>query len=512
VSSPDHPTRVIGAAPGPSSRTWFAIADGGLSALCYPRIDHPILDSLRLVAADAGDVDGDALHDVRWMEAGVPTFIVESRLRAGSLTTQTVLAPDSDALVLSGVFRPDRPDARLRLRAEPHGPTTGRVLDREPPALAACIGEAWVVLIGPFDSCGVGATLTAELAVESGAFEVALGFGDSLEAAETAAHAALATGASALAAGIATAWRALPGPHRQVLQAAGADGAGARCSMALLRCLEDKQRPGTFARVPGAGLRSRDGVLIASALLDAGDVRPAQRALAHAEVTPEDVDDPAEMALPILLAWRLRAVGALDHDPWPWLVRRAAAWLVKQTPPSQAEPVAGLLAAADFAGQAREPQAAEHLQVVADHWQAGVDSWERTSGDGSFAAGHADLLRRLAARGRPRLPDLLQPARRRYQGGRPARPVLVWHESDRAGELQNGRALRVQVRRRGTVAWTADGWATSKVVEARNTGLGCWVADLATGRVRAGATVEWTASYADGRWEPSGHRLLVLPP
>jgi hypothetical protein len=59
------------------------------------------------------------------------------------------------------------------------------------------------------------------------------------------------------------------------------------------------------------------------------------------------------------------------------------------------------------------------------------------------------------------------------------------------------------------VLWTSNGWAASHPAQTRDTGLGCWVADLPTQDVAAGAAVEWTATYADGRWEGGNYALTV---
>jgi glucoamylase len=729
--------QALGAAPGPNTRVWFTLAGGHLSQVFYPAVDRPFLHSLRFVAAAPGEAPpedvADASHEVRWVEPGIPSFKVESGGAEYSLTSEFIPDPETEALVIAGVFRPELPDVRLYLQAVPNDVADGQVLDREPPALAARHGQSWLVLIGPFGRCSAGyldrsdlfvdlhdndgemtvafrtATrgyigLGAELAVGGGPFQVALGFGASLAAAEDAAHTALGRGATTLRESFARAWRAQAGPDRSLLKVAGDGGVLARCSIAVLRCLEDKQRPGAFISAPSAPwgaptlpysvVCNRDLFHAASALLDAGDHQSALRALAYLESTQRDdgswplryrVNGAAEasgtdlgqVAFPVLLAWRLGVVGALDRDPYPRIVRRAAACLVNLgpmtefdrwmdagpgvSPSSLGAAVAALLAAAEFADDTREPAAAEHLRVVADYWQESVErwtfleaeqryvrlaadpeagpqpsdavgleflelvrrglrqphdpkiisslaradsalrvglpggraGWRRFTGDtygepadGSpwsaakpglghawplltgerahlalaageqvgdylrqleacagpelllpeqvwdeqdrpehgLAAGqatgsvtpfgwaHAEYLRLLAAFAKSSLPDLITPMRLRYLDDPPRRPAMVWHHGHRFHRLLRGRVLRIQLRRRGAVVWTADGWATSRVMQARNTGLDCWIADLPTQDVPAGAAVEWTVSYADGRWESGHHKLIVEGP
>jgi len=440
----------LGAAPGPHSHVWFTIADGNLSEVFYPSIDRPILHSLRFIAAAAGMPpfdDGDSSHDVRWLEPGIPCFTVETRHPEYALTTEFIVDPDGEALLVAGSFRPELPDVRLYLQAVAHDLGDGQVLDREPPGLAVRQGRAWMMLSGPFGRCSAGyltssdllldlhenagrmtaeystatrgyPALGAELAVPGGPFQLVLGFGGSLAAAEDAAISALSRGATAVRESLARAWRTQSGPDRNLLKVAGDGGALTLSSMTVLRCLEDKRRPGAFVSAPSApwsdSMRranvvcNRDLCHIASALLDAGDPEPALRALSYLETTQRDDGswplrygvtgvaeeggyDLGQIALPILLAWRLGIAGALNRDPYPRLLRQAAACLLNlgpatdadrwqdggpgASPSSLAAAVAALLATAEFADDAHETAAAEHLRVVADYWQDSLERW-----------------------------------------------------------------------------------------------------------------------------------------
>jgi glucoamylase len=725
----------FGAAPGSASRVWFTIAQGNLSEVFYPTLDRPVLHGLRFLVASPGvpplDDSVDAEHSVRWVQPGLPCFRVESRHVEYSLEAEYLPDPDGDAILVAAVFRPELPDVRLYLQAAPHDVADAAVLDREPPVLVARQGQTWIALVGPFSRCSTGylqssdlfvdlhdndglmtaeytsatrghVALGAELGLAGGAFQLGLGFGVSRDAAEEAAHDAVSRGASAVREALARAWRARPTPDGNVRRVAGDDGALALASMTVLFCLEDKQRPGAFITAPAAAwgdpaqpytlVCNRDLYHVATALLDAGDRETPQRTLTYLESTQrEDGSWPVryritgasqadgvaldQVAYPILLAWRLGVVEALDHDPYPRLVRRAAAYLVNCGPATDADrwleggggyspsalavAVAALLVAAEFAEDARETAAAEHLRAVADYWQeqierwtydraagryvrlapdreagvrpedpsgveflelvrrglrrpsdprivkalAAVDAelrvvlpcgevWRRFSGDThgetdegvppwqatrpgrgrpwpvligerahhALAAGesaveyvrrleacagpelllpeqiwdagdlperclftgratgsvaplawaHAEYLRLLAAIAGSRLPDLLEPVARRYLKGAVERPPFVWSHAHRIRTFPEGRRVRVQLRRRATVLWTLDGWKTSQVAQAQDTGLGCWVADLPTQEVPAGGVVEWTASYADGRWEESDHQLQAM--
>lgn len=92
----------------------------------------------------------------------------------------------------------------------------------------------------------------------------------------------------------------------------------------------------------------------------------------------------------ILLADLLRRAGELSAiNPWP-TVRAAAGFLVKHGPESEqnrweenagystytmAVEIAALLAAADFADEAKDSRVAEYLRETADIWNSDIDQW-----------------------------------------------------------------------------------------------------------------------------------------
>ena len=696
----------FGAAPGSQSRVWFTLADGNLSEVFFPAVDRPILHGMRFIAAAPGmppfDDAAESRHTVRWLEPGVPAFLVESEHPEYRLSKEYLVDVDGDAIVMVGQFRPELPDVRLYLQAALHEVGDGLVLEREPPTLAGRQGQLWLALVGPFHRCTVGylnssdlfvdlhdgdgvmtaeydaatrghVALGAELATRGGTFQLALGFGATRDVAEDSAHAALASGASGVRERLVRAWRARSGPDRNVLKVAGDEGTLALASTTVLRCLEDKQRPGAFVAAPGEprGERgrthsvvcNRDLFHIAAALLDAGDQEAAVRALDYLESTQRedgswplrrlvsgvpqaDGADLGQAAFPILLAWRLGVTGALARDPYPKLVRRAASFLLATgpatevdrwmdgrgglSPSSLAAAIAAQLAAAEFASDAHEAPASDHLRAVADYWEEQLEAWtylasagryvrlagDRDSGpreedpigleflelvrrglrrpddpriasslvaadaalsvelacgrawrhdpgdpcpgpvpigerahhalasgepvaelvrrleacagpelllpehlgDGQsdgvapFGWAHAEYLRLLSAFATSRQADVMEPARRRYAERGPRRPAPVWSHAHRIRTLPPGRPLRIQLRRRGTVLWTVDGWNNSKVVPARDTGLRCWMTELPVQDLPAGGVVEWTANYADGGWEGGNYRLTVEEP
>ncbi len=329
----------------------------------------------------------------------------------------------------------------------------GYVLDRDPPVLCLRrpgSPDSWMAVVGPFaeaqtgylqssdlfvdiddnqgrpaggwdSATGGNAAVGARLGIRSGAFQLAVGFAATRADAEEVARQALERGAARARDELARAWRRLPELPPNLLKVAGDGGLLAKASVAVLRSLEDKTYSGAFIAAPGApwGEHVQDGNQVyhlvwtrdlyqqASALLEVGDPEPGLRALRYLEKlqradgswpqncrldgTPHwDGIELDETAYPVLLAWRLGVGGALDHDPYSALVRRAVRHLLVNgpatpldrwedggglSPSTLAVAIAALAAGAEFASDAGEQLAAHHLRCVADYWNDRLEAW-----------------------------------------------------------------------------------------------------------------------------------------
>jgi len=603
-----------------------------------------------------------------------------------------------------------------------------RVIDTNPPALLMQQRDIWICIVGPFvvgtagffrssdlqidlsdgdgmltypyDRAGPGnVAVGAEIGIRAGAFQIAIGFAHARADAEDIAREVLQKGANRVRESFEQAWRALPDMPRILAQVSGDDGMLARASLAVLRCLEDKSHPGAFVAAPAApwGETNHDGdhiyhlvwprdlCRIAAALLDAGDREAALRAFRHLQAkqlpdggwpqnwfvdgsphwTSTELD---QVALPILLTWRLGVAGTLDHDPYPAMVRPAAEFLIREgpltpldrwedsgglSPSTLAVCIAALVVSAEFAVEAGEQVAAGHLRAVADYWNdrvetwcataegqfvrlgldpdsrptagavapeflelvryglrrpkddrvlrslQGVDtllkvglqsgpSWRRYVGDeygehddGSpwdgtgrgrawpvltaerarhfismgfpaaelvrtiegFAGpglmlaeqlwdaadvpsrglqfgrpngsatplgwAHAEYLELLVTIALGGFPDIVLPARRRYTEGHTQEPAFVWSHKHQITRIAAGRRLRVQLPRPGNVHFTFDNWETHTEIEATDTTLGVWVAEIPCNKVASGEAFAWTAHYVTG-WEGRNFTLTVV--
>ena len=603
----------------------------------------------------------------------------------------------------------------------------GQVLDTHPPALLMRQQDVWISIVGPFSRATIGyfqssdlqvdlhdgdgylsnlydragpgnVAVGAELGIRAGSFQIAIGFAHTRADAEEVARHVLQKGAGNVRHAFERAWLTLSDLPETLSKVSGDEGMLARSSLAVLRCLEDKSHAGAFIAAPCSPwgeanhngnhvyhlVWPRDLCRMATALLDAGDTAAALRAFRHLQSrqrpdggwfqnwfvdgtphwTSTELD---QVALPILLAWRLGVAGYLDHDPYPVMVRPAAQFLIREGPLTQldrwedlgglspstlAASVAALIVAAEFAHEAGEHVAASHLRAVADYWNdrveawcstpagqyvrlagdpdirptvgaaapeflelvryglrrpkderilrslQGVDAtlkvslpagpgWRRYAGDlygekddgspwdGSgrgrawpvltgerarhfFSMGlpaaemvrsfegfagpghmlpeqvwdaadiparglyfgratgsaaplgwaHAEYLELLVTIALAGFPDIVLPARRRYTEGPAQEPAFVWTHRHQITRIAPGRRLRVQLPRPGSVHYTFDEWKTFGEVEAIDTTLGVWVAEVPSNKLAAGTTFAWTAHYMTG-WEGKNYTLTV---
>jgi glucoamylase len=360
----------FGTAPTRESRVWFTISDGALSDVFHPTIDWPLLHQLRFLAAAPGtppiDIAADAEHEVRWTEAGVPSFVVDSKHAELRLRTEYVTDPGRDALLISGNFDPELPDLRLFVLASLHvvpGSTgnDAQVLDLDPPVLLGRQGDRWVSLLGPFSPASVGflnasdvyvdlhdnegemqwvfeeatggnVAFGARLDIRGGSFQLALGFGGSAAEAEEVAREARRVGFAPAQRRFTEGWRRRLDLPRSFSQVSGDRGELARASAAVLLSLEDKETPGAFVAAPAAPwgetchdgnhiyhlVWARDLCEMASVLALSGDRGAAVRALRYlASIQGEDGSWPQNSSIDGRAHWN---TPELDETGYPVLL------------------------------------------------------------------------------------------------------------------------------------------------------------------------------------------------
>jgi glucoamylase len=78
--------------------------------------------------------------------------------------------------------------------------------------------------------------------------------------------------------------------------------------------------------------------------------------------------------------------------------------------------------------------------------------------------------------------------------------------------MVEGRVLRLELLAPARVRYSLDGWRTWTDIDARDTGVGVWVADVPGSELLPpGGAVEFTPWWPDaGRWEGRNLRVTVI--
>src|SRR5256714_291216 len=121
---------------------------------------------------------------------------------------------------------------------------------------------------------------------------------------------------------------------------------------------------------------------------------------------------------------------------------------------------------------------------------------------------HAEYLELLVTIALAGFPDIVMPARRRYTEGSALEPAFIWTHRHQITKITSGRRLKVQLSRPGAVHYTFDSWETHEEIDAVDTTLGLWVAEVPCHKLAPGATFSWTAHYMTG-WEGKNFDLTV---
>jgi glucoamylase len=270
--------------------------------------------------------------------------------------------------------------------------------------------------------------LTGEIDLsESRTFTLGLGFGPGYQAAATTLLQSLGIHYEEQRRRYQEQWSRVRG-HVFPVERVSGDGGSLYCvSHTLLHAHEDKSFPGALIAslsIPWGEERSdqdglggyhlvwtRDMCQSATALLTTGDWETPLRALIYlaAAQRPDGgfyqnfwIDGKPywqgiqldEVSFPVMLAWRLKELGALqDFDPYP-MVLKAARYLIDRgpatpqerweenagySPSTLAANIAALICAADFARLRGDEESGLFLEEYADYLESRVESWTVTT-------------------------------------------------------------------------------------------------------------------------------------
>src|SRR5437867_9934106 len=136
---------------------------------------------------------------------------------------------------------------------------------------------------------------------------------------------------------------------------------------------------------------------------------------------------------------------------------------------------------------------AEQLWDGPDTPRRGLQFGEPTGSACPLGWAHAEYLELLVTIALAGFPDIVMPARRRYTEGSQQEPAFVWSHKHQITRIAAGRRLRVQLPRPGAVHYTFDNWQSFAEVDAIDTTLGLWVAEVPCNRLPSGTEFAWTA-------------------
>src|SRR2546423_738105 len=286
--------------------------------------------------------------------------------------------------------------------------------------------------------------LMGELDISQGhEWTLAIGFGASIEEAARAAHGSLARGWSAARREYVGAWRSYCDGLLDLSRESGDRGRTYYTSAMVLRAHEDRRHEGALCAslsIPWGEVHgdqdlggyhlvwARDLCQAASAALAAGDTHLPPRVLRYlAGIQFPDGGMPQncwvdgrpfwsgiqldEVAMPLMLAWRLETLGLLEgFDPYA-MVHAGASYIIKRGPASPQErweeeggispstlaaEIAALVCASEMARARSDSECANLCLRTADIWATNVERWTYTT-RGSLLDGHGEYYVRLEA-------------------------------------------------------------------------------------------------------------------
>ncbi len=444
----------VGTATTKESRVWFSLERGILTEVYYPRLDTADVRTLEFAVSDGKRVwieSADLAHSVEWVNDHALVFRQVSRGPQGtfSLTKTYVSDPQRDTLLMDVRFLGPATHSLYvlydpSLKNSGYGDTgytegDALVAKKEDVATALVSSTGFAATSSGFAGASDGYTdlrlhksmtwsyaraeqgnvvQTAKLK-PGNHFTLALGFGNTPEAALQNARASLARGFAAISDAYVKGWTAYASGLRKVKQRYAREF---RLAAMVLKAHEDKTFRGAMiasmsipwgfavkadkANVGGYHLIwARDLYEVATGLMAAGDRAAAERALDYLFRVQQKPDGsfpqnswldgrpywPSlqmdEVSYPMILAWQL---GKTDRDTWEKHVRPAAEFVVAHGPATQQErweevsgyspstiaaEIAGLVCAAEIAKKNGANQDADRYVRVADEWAANLENW-----------------------------------------------------------------------------------------------------------------------------------------
>ena len=123
---------------------------------------------------------------------------------------------------------------------------------------------------------------------------------------------------------------------------------------------------------------------------------------------------------------------------------------------------------------------------------------------------HAEFVTLLRSLRDNKVFDMPPQTVQRYQVERKKALYASWRYNHKIRAIRTGRMFRIEVLQPAMIHWSADDWRMTHDLEARDTGLGVYIADLPTKDLPEGSLVLFTFYWHDGKkWEGSDYSVIV---
>jgi glucoamylase len=99
----------------------------------------------------------------------------------------------------------------------------------------------------------------------------------------------------------------------------------------------------------------------------------------------------------------------------------------------------------------------------------------------------------------------------RYVQQKARSQIEMWTLAHQPPRIQKGKVLRIITEAPTMIRWSADGWATVKDCQTKDSGLGCCFADLPAAELPAGDKIFFTFRWQD-RWEGRDFSVDIAEP
>jgi glucoamylase len=121
---------------------------------------------------------------------------------------------------------------------------------------------------------------------------------------------------------------------------------------------------------------------------------------------------------------------------------------------------------------------------------------------------HAEYLTLVRSRNDGAVFDCIPAVRERYRREKGRSGVEMWSLAHQPPRIPRGKTLRIITAAPTTVHWSFDGWQTVKDTEARDTGLGCWFAELPSAELAPGSRIRFSFRWLD-HWEARDYEVEI---